>query len=99
MEFCGFLQIARDLPDPDLILMDPKGAEVPTDPATLYALVTALGLRVSDQTAPALLTYAERLPAEFSVVMVRDMSRRDKAALTGTREFQAWATKNHDLLT
>jgi hypothetical protein len=66
-ELLGFLQIYRSLPDPKLILLDPQGASVPTDPATLYAVCSALARLAKPENMDALVTYANRLPDEFSV--------------------------------
>jgi hypothetical protein len=63
-ELMGFLQIYRQLPDPALILLDPKGAHVPDDPATLYAVVGALARQAAPGNMDALITYANRLPDE-----------------------------------
>jgi len=49
-EFLAFLKIFRSLPNPDLVLMHPEKAEVPKDPATMYALCGALSRKASDQT-------------------------------------------------
>ena len=57
-EFLAFLRIYRNLPNPDLVLMNPQQAEIPTDPATLYALCGALAARASDQNFNRLIEYA-----------------------------------------
>jgi hypothetical protein len=96
-EFLGFLRIWRKLPNPVAVLLDPAAADVPRDPATLYALTGALVARVSDANAARFMAYALRLPAEFGVMMVRDGVNRCPA-LTTCREFQQWATKNAAVL-
>jgi hypothetical protein len=96
-ELMGFLKIFRSLPSPDRILMDPGKADVPTDPATLYALCGALARKASDQTASRLFEYYGRLPAEFSVLAVRD-SVNACPNLVETRGFIEWSSKNSDVL-
>jgi hypothetical protein len=96
-EFLGFLRIYRDLPDPDLVLANPETADVPTDPATMYALVGALSHRVVEKTFDALVTYADRIPAEFSVLMVKDAVTRDDT-LVQTTGFIKWATKHTNVV-
>jgi hypothetical protein len=96
-EFLGFLRIYRDLPDPALVLASPETADVPTDPATLYALVGALAHNVTDKTFDNLVTYSERIPAEFSVLLVKDAVTRDDS-LVQTKGFVRWATKHTDVV-
>ncbi len=96
-EFLGFLKIWRKLQSPDAILLNPMGADVSSDPAVLYATVTGLARRASDQTIDRILQYAGRLPAEFGVLMVRDCIARDKS-LTNTKAFITWASRNASVL-
>jgi hypothetical protein len=96
-EFLGFLRIYRDLPDPALVLASPDTADVPNDPATLYALVGALAHIVTDKTFDNLVAYSERIPAEFSVLMVKDAVTRDDT-LVQTKGFVTWATKHTDVV-
>lgn len=96
-EFVGFLKIFRSLPNPDLILLNPGAADVPTDPATLYALVGALARKASANTFDRLATYFNRLPAEFSVLAVRD-SVQICPEVVNTRAFIGWASDHADVL-
>lgn len=96
-EFIGFLKIFRNLPNPDSIILNPSAAPVPSDPATLYALSGALARKASLQNFDAITTYAGRMPAEFSVVLVKDAINQ-KQELTTSRAFINWATKHSDVL-
>lgn len=100
-EFMAFLKIARELPDPDAVLMDPAGAIIPTEPASLYALCGALAYRASEHNAGPLVAYADRLKSqdqgEFGVLLVTDAVRRDKD-VTQTRAYIKWAAENTDVL-
>lgn len=96
-EFVGFLKIFRTLPNPDMILMNPDSADVPMDPATLYALCGALSRKASDQTFDRLARYFNRLPAEFSVLAVRD-SVRGCPDVVNSRAFIEWASAHADVL-
>lgn len=78
-EFVGFLQMFRNLPvNPDEILLDPNGAEVPKEPSHLYAISTALAFRGTAENFGRILTYAKRMPQEFAVLTIRDAVRRNK---------------------
>jgi len=96
-EFLGFLRIFRGLPDPDLVLKSPATADVPEDPATLYALCGALSHRVNDKNFDALVEYANRIPAEFSVLVIKDAVTRDDS-LVQTKAFIAWASKHTNVV-
>jgi len=96
-ELMGFLQIFRSLPDPKLILLDPKGATVPTDPATLYAVCGALARLAKPDNMDPLVTYANRLPDEFSVLMITDCQRQNPAIIN-TRAYATWTARHHQAM-
>jgi hypothetical protein len=96
-ELMAFLNIYRNLPDPDAVLLNPEKAVVPEDPATLYAMCGALAHRAGDQTVTNLVKYANRLPAEFSVLLMTDVIRREPK-LVKTRAFIDWSSKHADVL-
>lgn len=96
-EFAAFLKIYRNLPNPDSILMNPKGAVVPTDLATLYALCGALAQRASDSNFERLVEYCDRLKEEFQVLCVRDAVTRNRD-LAQHAAFTKWAIKNSAVL-
>lgn len=98
-EFLAFLKVYRNMPNPDAILLDPKKAKVPTDPATLYALCGALAFRATPQNFGRALTYVRRMPPEFSVLFVKDAGTRNGDIFT-TKEYIDWVSKEGaDLLT
>jgi hypothetical protein len=105
-EYLAFLKIFRNLPNPDLVLMSPHTAEIPTDPATLYALCGALAARASDQNFGRLIEYANRLSeeehggmkhGEFSLMLISDVLQT-KSELKNTKAFIDWSIKNQNLL-
>jgi len=96
-EFVGFVRIYRKLPNPDNILMNPDKAEVPKDPATLYALAGALANRATDGNFDRMVTYCERMPPDFSVLSVSYACRRDPD-LSNTAAFTRWAIKHQNVL-
>lgn len=96
-EFTGFLRIWRNLPNIDGIIIDPKKSPVPDDPATLFAVATALANRASEENFGHILTYANRMPPDYQVILIKDSMARN-GALGSTKEFNEWAIKNHDVL-
>lgn len=96
-EFIGFVRVWQSLPSIDAILLAPEKAPLPTEPAALYAISTALATRTTPDNAGRVLRYLTRLPEEFGVLGVRDATRRcPKAA--NCKEFIQWATTHQDVL-
>lgn len=81
-DFAGFLQVFRELPDPDAPFKTPEHASVPDDPSVLYALMASLSARVDGKTMKNLMTYLKRVPhKEFVVCCMKDaLSRNPKLA-------------------
>ncbi|HET6495094.1 MAG TPA: ATP-binding protein [Thermoleophilia bacterium] len=94
-ELMGFLRMYRELPNIDAILIDPDSEPIPSQPNALYAVVTGLGARVSEENGARVLRYAERLMeagnGEFAAVLVRDTIRK-VPAIKETREFVLFAS-------
>ncbi len=96
-EFVGFLKIYRKLPNPDAILLNPDSADVPSDPATLYALSGAISNRISTSNVDRAVTYLTRMPAEFSVLAMSMAVRRDPS-VTATKGFINWSVRHQSVL-
>lgn len=77
VELVGFLKIHDSLPDIDGILKEPQKAPIPSDPATMYAVVSALIHKSTEQNAEKILQYATRMDSDFSVLLLRDMLRKN----------------------
>lgn len=96
-EYIAFLKIFRSLPDIDSIILNPKGAKVSNEPAILAALAQALAHKMSDQNIESICTYLDRLPAEISVVCMKDAITR-KRDLTQTKAYVKWSVKNSNFI-
>jgi len=96
-EFVGFVRIFRKLPNPDAILLNPTTSDVPSDPATLYALSGAISSRATEGNFERVCTYAERMPPEFSVLTVSYAARRNPD-LANTQAFTKWSIKHQNVL-
>jgi hypothetical protein len=94
-ELLGFLRLFRDLPNIDGIILDPDAEPIPDQPAALYATVTALGSRASEQVFGSIARYAQRLidagSGEFATLLIRDAMRR-APEIKQTRAFVALAS-------
>jgi hypothetical protein len=93
----AFLNIYRNLPDPDAVLLNPEKAAVPSDAATLYAMCGALAHRAGPQSVNSIVKYANRLTDEFSVLLVTDTIRREPT-LIKTKAFIEWSAKHAAVL-
>lgn len=96
-EFVGFMQVWHKMPNIDGILLDPQGAPVPDDAATMFAVSAALASRAVPDNMDAICAYIGRVPPEFSVLTIKDTQRRSPKCMM-TKAFVQWANKNASLL-
>lgn len=96
-EYIGFRRIADALPNIDVCLLDPKGCSMPEDPAALYAFTGALAAKASKDNFDSITTLADRMPPEFSVLVIKD-SIRMTPGVSNTKAFTQWAVKNKNVL-
>jgi len=98
-EIISFLQIFRSLPNPVTILMDPEGpaAIIPEEPSAKYAICGAIAARASEQNMKNVVKYANRMPEEFSVLMLRDCIN-NAPDTANTDAFIEWASLHKDVL-
>ena len=96
-ECTGFMRIYRDLPDPDAVLMSPDTVDVPQEPATMYAVCQVLARKASEETMDPIVRYANRLPVEFGVLLMRDSVKND-TAIVNTPAFSEWASGHSEIL-
>lgn len=94
-EFEGFLRSWESMPDIDDIIARPAKAKVPpeSEPATRYAVVTALAYRMDKANCEAVLSYWERLPQEFMVAGVA-MAVKREPGLCSVAAWKTWAAKH-----
>ena len=96
-EYTGFKRIYMSLPDVDSILLDPSGADVPQDPATLYALTGALARKSTKDNFDRVSKYLSRMSPEFNVMATKDAIKLCPT-IKHTRSFVEWASKNAEVL-
>jgi hypothetical protein len=96
-EFLEFARLADQLPTPDQVWLDPKGAPVPTDSAAQYLIASMLAAAVEPQHAAAVVTYLSRLPRVYGALLARDAYRKLGAALSGSPQWVSWFTANQDM--
>lgn len=103
-ELLGFLKVFEQMPSIDSIRLNPRTAPIPSDPATLYAVVTALSHGASVDNIGSIATYFTRVTEEanrpeFSIAAMKEISSDPaKAKITNTRAFIEWASKHSFVL-
>ena len=95
-EYTGFKRIFENLPNIDGIIMNPAKADVPSDPAVLFALTGALAHRVSKDNFDRVSEYVGRMPAEFQVMCVLD-AQTLKPEIRNTKAYVQWTVKNSSM--
>ncbi len=98
-EYMAFLQVFRDLPSIDKIMMDPEGTPIPDGPSVKFAITAALAAATTKDAFPRFMTYMKRMDTEWVITYVRDALKRTNSAITETKEFQSFAVKNGKFLT
>lgn len=96
-EYTGFRRIYMSLPDVDSILLDPAGADVPADPATLYALTGALARKATKDNFDRVMLYTNRMSPEFNVMCTKDAIKL-QPTIKHSRAFIEWASRNAEVL-
>lgn len=96
-EYTGFRRIYQKLPNIDALLLDPKGADVPDDPAVRFAITGALARKATKDNFDRICAYTARLPKEFDVMTVKD-TLKVRPEVRNTRAFVEWATRNAEVL-
>ena len=97
-ELEAFLRVWKRIPSIDAIITDPNGADVPamSEPALMYAVCSALARKATRANFKAVLTYAARLPDDFTVLLATDAIRRDRD-LCETRAYVDFAADHADV--
>lgn len=83
-EYQSFLQLSRQCPAPESLLLSPNSAAIPDEVSTLYALGNAVAHHVTPQNFSNLLVYTDRITAmgkqELSAFFIRNAIRRCPSA-------------------
>lgn len=97
-DFMGYLRLVDVMPDPDDLIKNPTIAEVPEDPAIMYAVTAALSYRMNDDNAASIIQYLDRLPQqEFAAFCIKDAYNRNND-LKRCQAVRDWVKTNGKLL-
>jgi hypothetical protein len=91
-EYFAYQRSVGVLPSIDEIFQTPNKPKLPTEPAILYAVATAVACRATEANYDAVCAYCERLvdaaKSEFATIILRDSMRRlDHEKIGRTKAF------------
>lgn len=92
-EFIGFTKIFESLPKMIEVIESPESIRVPHEPSILYAMTGAISHHATKDNIGQLMKYVLRLPAEFQVVTLKEIVRRDRTMMLHP-SLQSWITSS-----
>lgn len=95
-EYIGFLREQDNLPNIDMILIDPDKVKVPDSIATRHALISVLEKHITPNTVERLFSYVKRMSKEFEVVFLK--TALQDPAIQKTPTFLKWVQDNRSVL-
>lgn len=98
-EFLSFLKVWKKLPAFTQIVLNPDTTPIPdmSEPSVMYAISGMLAKNVSDSNLEAVCIYANRLPVEFNVLMMKDAIKQHPE-IVSTKAFIDWSIKHNNVL-
>jgi hypothetical protein len=98
-EYYAFEQLAVNMPDIDVILKNPMGAQIPSEPQIQYAMIGALHSRMNRGNISNIYIYMDRaFSKELQAVFHQDVEKVD-AKLMQTQAYIQFSADNGDLFT
>lgn len=96
-EFTAFIRMIKSLPSIEEIKLNPDTVEIPSSPATLYALTTSMAMATTKTGFARFMQYVSRMEKEWQVVYIRDVLKREES-IKHDPVFTRWGLKNADVL-
>jgi hypothetical protein len=95
-EWCAARDLMDKMPSIDSIRLSPDKVEIPTEPAVMFAIATALSMTTEPEAFERDMKYITRMNKEFQMVYVTDALRLHPK-LQQTKQFIDWAVANKDI--
>jgi hypothetical protein len=92
----AFMRTWERMPNIDGIIMNPDSAPIPTEVDVQYAVAAALAQRAKTGNFDNIVKYANRLPNEYGMMLVKDAVRRTQS-LQLTKAFNRYAVDHADV--
>ena len=93
IEFLAFIKVWRDMPHPQTIISNPKGAKVPEGSSALLATCGSLYRIADDTNFDAILAYTSRIRPEVAEFTVNSCLQR-APDLQYSKAYRNWLTEN-----
>jgi len=95
-EWCAARDLMDKMPSIDSIRLAPDKVEIPTEPAVMFAVATAMSMSTNEDAFERDMKYIGRMNKEFQMVYVTDALRLHPK-LQQTKPFVDWAIANKDI--
>ena len=95
-EWCAARDLMDKMPSIDSIRLAPDKVEIPTEPAVMFAVATALSMSTSEDAFERDMKYIGRMNKEFQMVYITDVLKLHPK-LQQTKPFIDWAISNKDI--
>ena len=93
VSFVSFVKLFTQLPDPDMLFMDPKNAPLPKELSMQYAIAMMLARKLDRQNVVTGIEYVERLPMDLQVMLMKTAVKKTPDITLATA-YKHWAAKN-----
>lgn len=98
VEFISYLDMYRELPNLDAILLDPKSVKIDKKkPEVMYAVCYGLAKKATEANFDRIATFCDSLPDEFAVMCVRNCMKQC-TDIVSTKAFSRWSAKISDVI-
>jgi len=97
-EFAGWLRMYKTMVSPDYIIANPANAEIPNEPSTKLAIISALAYRANKENLSAIIEYGDRMEPELRVMMIEYSIMSKDAKLKETGAYGKWIVNNQKFL-
>lgn len=97
-EFNAYLTMYSKIPKLEDFISKPDTLDVPKNPGELYAYSGFITANLTTKNIPQLMKYINRMPKEFSVLIMKDVTLGKNSVVTNTKEYAEWLSANASLI-
>lgn len=90
-EFYAFVEMAKDAPSLDDIVLNPESAKIPEKPSVKYLVCTGLAFKANKDNFHQIFKYLKRLEQPHRVMTIKDASQKNPSVMQ-TKEFVRWVS-------
>ena len=96
--FMETLMLTREAPSYDEIVADPKKVRIPEAPDAQMLVALMLAHQVADKDLTAVITYVDRMEADFATTFVTSVMDRNAQGLLRNPTAMQWISHNKALI-